>query len=87
MAPMQHARVSPSDTPASPRPRDKSPARSFKVLSLAGGGFLGLYTASVLEALEARVGQPLARCFDLIAGTSIGGILALALASRCRWPA
>jgi uncharacterized protein len=53
---------------------------TFKVLSLAGGGFLGLYTACVLEALEARAGRPLGRCFDLIAGTSVGGILALALA-------
>ena len=51
-----------------------------RVLSLSGGGFLGLYTAHVLQALEARAGVPLGRCFDLIAGTSIGGVLALALA-------
>jgi patatin-like phospholipase/acyl hydrolase len=55
-------------------------ARPFRILSLAGGGFLGLYTATVLEALEARAGEPLARRFDLVAGTSIGGVLALALA-------
>ncbi len=54
--------------------------RPLRVLSLAGGGFLGLYTAVVLEALEARGGEPLARRFDLLAGTSIGGLLALALA-------
>jgi uncharacterized protein len=57
-----------------------SPERDFRVLSLSGGGFLGLYTAVVLEALEAQVGEPLARRFDLIAGTSIGAVLALALA-------
>lgn len=51
-----------------------------RVLALAGGGFLGLYTAVVLEALEARAGVPLARRFDLLAGTSIGAVLALALA-------
>nr|WP_297355774.1 CBASS cGAMP-activated phospholipase [uncultured Caldimonas sp.] len=56
------------------------PPRSLRILALSGGGFLGLYTAVVLEGLEARVGEPLARRFDLIAGTSIGGILALALA-------
>ena len=56
------------------------PSRKVRVLSLAGGGFLGLYTAAVLEGLEARVGEPLGRRFDLIAGTSIGGLLALALA-------
>ena len=55
-------------------------ARPVRVLSLAGGGFLGLYTAVVLEALEARAGEPLARRFDLLAGTSIGAVLALALA-------
>ena len=54
--------------------------RPLRVLSLAGGGFLGLYTAVVLEALEARAGEPLARRFDLLAGTSIGGLLGLALA-------
>lgn len=52
----------------------------LRVLSLSGGGFLGLYTAVVLAGLEARAGEPLARRFDLIAGTSIGGVLALALA-------
>jgi patatin-like phospholipase/acyl hydrolase len=56
------------------------PGKTVRVLSLAGGGFLGLYTAFVLEGLEARLGQPLGRRFDLIAGTSIGGLLALALA-------
>jgi uncharacterized protein len=54
--------------------------RDLRVLSLAGGGFLGLYTAVVLEELEARSAGPLARRFDLIAGTSIGAVLALALA-------
>ena len=56
------------------------PARRVRVPALAGGGFLGLYTGAVLEGLEARVGEPLGRRFDLIAGTSIGGLLALALA-------
>lgn len=54
--------------------------RRFRILSLSGGGFLGLYTARVLAELEERAGEPLGRRFDLIAGTSIGGILALALA-------
>lgn len=54
--------------------------RPFRILSLAGGGYLGLYTACVLASLEERLGSPLARRFDLIAGTSVGGILALAMA-------
>lgn len=53
---------------------------TYHLLSLAGGGFLGLYTVKVLEMLEARAGIPLARHFDLLAGSSIGGLLALALA-------
>ena len=58
------------------RPR----SADFKILALSGGGFLGLYTAQVLALLEEEAGQPLGRCFDLLAGTSIGGLLALALA-------
>ncbi len=42
---------------------------------------MGLYTASVLEKLEETLGAPIASRFDLIAGTSIGGIIALGLAS------
>lgn len=56
------------------------PVDRLRVLSLSGGGFLGFYTASVLAHLESWTGEPLGRRFDLIAGTSIGGILALALA-------
>lgn len=54
--------------------------RSVQVLALTGGGFRGLYTAHVLERLERAAGRPIGSCFDLIAGTSIGGILALAVA-------
>jgi predicted acylesterase/phospholipase RssA len=52
----------------------------FRILALSGGGYLGVYTAALLAALEERVGEPLGRRFDLIAGTSVGGILAVALA-------
>lgn len=54
----------------------------FTILSLSGGGYLGLYTASVLAALEESYGAPIARHFDLIAGTSVGGIIALGLANE-----
>lgn len=52
----------------------------LRILALSGGGFLGLYTAALLQGLEERAGEPLGRRFDLVAGTSVGGILALALA-------
>jgi predicted acylesterase/phospholipase RssA len=54
--------------------------KPFHVLSLTGGGFRGLYTARVLQDLEQHAGRPIGQCFDLLAGTSIGGILALAVA-------
>lgn len=54
---------------------------AFQILSLSGGGFLGLYTAAVLAELEERSGKRLIDCFDLLAGTSIGGIVALGLAA------
>lgn len=53
----------------------------FQILSLSGGGFLGLYTASVLAEIEQRTGRSLADSFDLIAGTSIGGIIGLGLSA------
>ncbi len=53
---------------------------NFHILSLSGGGYLGMFTAIVLAELEQRLGRPIATAFDLIAGTSIGGLLALALA-------
>jgi len=53
----------------------------FQILSLSGGGFRGLYTATLLEKLEEAADKPLSEVFDLIAGTSIGGILAIGLAA------
>jgi patatin-like phospholipase/acyl hydrolase len=54
---------------------------AFQILTLSGGGFLGLYTAAVLAELEERSGRRLSECFDMFAGTSIGGIVALGLAA------
>ena len=54
----------------------------FQVLSISGGGFKGLYSATLLAEIEANIDSPLARHFDLLAGTSIGGILALAIAAE-----
>ena len=58
----------------------KPGATPFRILALSGGGFLGLYTAALLAALETRSGEPIGRRFDLIAGTSVGAILAAAVA-------
>lgn len=62
--------------------------KPYRVLSLDGGGMRGLYTATVLDHLGRRFGATpdrnpydLATGYDLIVGTSTGGILAAALAS------
>jgi patatin-like phospholipase/acyl hydrolase len=51
----------------------------FKVLSIDGGGIRGIIPALFLAEIEARTGQRVADLFDLIVGTSTGGILALGL--------
>lgn len=60
-------------------PRKQS-RRYFRVLALDGGGVRGVCPAAYLTVLEQKVGAPLHRFFDLICGTSTGGIIALALA-------
>ena len=52
---------------------------AVKVLSIDGGGIRGLIPALVLAEIERRTGRPTADLFDLIAGTSTGGILACGL--------
>lgn len=54
----------------------------FNILSLSGGGFFGLYTISILAELEQKYCSPVALRFDLLAGTSVGGIIALGLAAE-----
>jgi hypothetical protein len=54
----------------------------YHVLALSGGGYRGLYTATILRQLEEILGQPLAQHFDLICGTSAGGLLALGVAAE-----
>lgn len=50
-----------------------------RVLALDGGGIKGTYTASVLASLETMTGKRISDYFDLIVGTSTGGIIAVAL--------
>jgi patatin-like phospholipase/acyl hydrolase len=51
----------------------------FQILALDGGGAKALFTAHVLARLEQDLRVRLVDAFDLIAGTSAGGIVALAL--------
>jgi len=56
-----------------------STGKSIKILSIDGGGIRGIISAVILRELLQRVGRPAHETFDLIAGTSTGGIIALAL--------
>jgi len=48
-----------------------------KILSIDGGGIRGIIPAMVLAKIESQTGRPACELFDLIAGTSTGGIIAL----------
>ena len=54
-------------------------AKIIKVLSIDGGGIRGIIPAMVLAEIEKRTGKHIAELFHLIAGTSTGGIIGLAL--------
>jgi patatin-like phospholipase/acyl hydrolase len=51
----------------------------FQILSLDGGGVRGIFTAAVLAQLEEDLGRPVIDHFDLVVGTSTGGVIALGL--------
>jgi patatin-like phospholipase/acyl hydrolase len=57
--------------------------RDFRILAIDGGGIRGIFPAAVLAGLEEHYlgGRSIAGYFDLIAGTSTGGIIALGLAA------
>lgn len=58
----------------------ESNRRPFKILSLDGGGIRGAFSAAFLAEIEHTSGKRISEHFDLFAGTSTGGIIALALA-------
>lgn len=55
--------------------------KNFKILSIDGGGIKGLYSAKVLQHLEEKFGV-LSDYFDMICGTSTGGLIALGLSLK-----
>lgn len=60
-------------------PSPSSDGGPFQILTLDGGGIKGIFSAAVLAALEDDFNCEIRDHFDLIAGTSTGGIIALAL--------
>lgn len=55
--------------------------QDFRILSIDGGGIRGIFPAALLAGIERDIlkGQSITNYFDLIAGTSTGGIIALGL--------
>ncbi len=64
------------------RPRVQSFHGGLRILCLDGGGMRGVVTLRMLKALEDESGAPIGDLFDLVVGTSTGGILAAALALK-----
>ena len=62
------------------------PDRDFRILSIDGGGIRGVFPAALLAALEERYlnGSSVSRYFDLITGTSTGGVIAIGLGAGLR---
>ena len=56
--------------------------KRIHVLSIDGGGIRGIIPARILADLRRRVGRDLHEVFDLISGTSTGGIIALGIGTR-----
>ena len=61
--------------------RSESQPKTIRVLVVEGGGVRGIVTGQILGRLEAALGGPLRTYFDMMAGTSSGGISVMALAT------
>ncbi|XP_073048092.1 LOW QUALITY PROTEIN: phospholipase A I-like [Primulina eburnea] len=55
------------------------PKRGLRILAMDGGGMKGLATVKILREIEKGTGKQIHELFDLICGTSTGGLLAVAI--------
>ncbi len=51
-------------------------SRKLRILSLDGGGLRGIIPVLILKEIERRTGEKIYNLFDLISGTSTGGLIA-----------
>lgn len=63
----------------SPETMNTKASPKYKILSIDGGGIRGIIPALLLAEIERRTQKPIFSLFDLITGTSSGGILSLGL--------
>lgn len=61
---------------------NKDELTPFKILSIDGGGMKGLYSARILQHFEEKFNCVISDYFDLICGTSTGGLIALAISLK-----
>ena len=78
------AGVPPSSQPTASQlaARAPPPSGGVRILALDGGGTRALVTIEMLKELEAQTGRRVHELFDVVAGTSTGGILAAGIQER-----
>jgi patatin-like phospholipase/acyl hydrolase len=54
----------------------------FRILSIDGGGIRGVIPCIILRYIEQTTGRPISELFNLVAGTSTGGIISVGLTRR-----
>ena len=60
----------------------KQDKKIFKILSIDGGGIKGIYSSTILEKFEDKYNCSISDHFDMLCGTSTGGLIALALSLK-----
>ena len=55
-------------------------SKVFRILAIDGGGLRGVYAVRLIRRIEEELAPDWGKCFDLIAGTSTGAIIAAGLA-------
>lgn len=58
------------------------PKQGLRILTMDGGGMKGMATVQMLKEIEKGTGKRIHELFDLVCGTSTGGMLAVALAIK-----